>query len=240
MDWEPTTLPWSRALQPGESSEAGRFTPRPQPLLSLAPRRELAQHLSVTSRKDQPPNRTTTGTGRDGSAQTCTLTQGHTHAYRGQESRWTHTYWNCSRCHWCLMSRPLQSNQRDPLQKEHGQEARGHLSCHPALLTKGGTALASRKTCSPAPRGTSLCHMGKGGTFHPWLGARGHAEGCFQERTGRQEGLPGRGEGTGLPRLREGGVHREDAVRGTGAACTQWAGEGTAVLAQGWGADLWG
>lgn len=42
MDWEPTTLPWSRALQPGESSEAGRFLPAPQPLLSLAPRRELA------------------------------------------------------------------------------------------------------------------------------------------------------------------------------------------------------
>lgn len=23
------------------------------------------------------------------------------------------TYWNCSRCHWCLRSRPLQSNQRE-------------------------------------------------------------------------------------------------------------------------------
>lgn len=56
MAWEPPTLPWGRALQPGESREAGRFTPAPQPLLSLAPRRELAQHLSVTSRKDQPQN----------------------------------------------------------------------------------------------------------------------------------------------------------------------------------------
>lgn len=163
------------------------------------------QHLSVTSRKEQPPNRTTTGTGQDGSAKTRTGTHTHTHTYTGRESRWTHTYWNCSRCHWCLMSRPLQSNQRDPLQKEHGQEARGHPGCHPARLSKGRTALVSRKTCSPAPTGTSLCHMGKGGIFHPLLGTRGHAGDASRRTQGGQEGLPGRREGTGLPRPREGG-----------------------------------
>lgn len=72
-----------------------------------------------------------------------------------------HTYWNCSRCHWCLMSRPLQSNQRDPLQKERGRRARGHPGCHQALPTQGRATLASRKPCAPAPTGTSLCRTGR-------------------------------------------------------------------------------
>lgn len=48
------------------------------------------QHLRVTSRKDQPPNRTTTGTRQDGSAQTCTLIQGHTHIHGAGEQVDTH------------------------------------------------------------------------------------------------------------------------------------------------------
>ena len=56
-DWEPTTQPWSRALQPGECREAGRLAPAPQ---SLLPLEDWLQHLGVTSTKDQAPNRTTT------------------------------------------------------------------------------------------------------------------------------------------------------------------------------------
>lgn len=135
MAWEPTTLPWGRALQPGESSEAGRFTPTPQPLLSLAAASQCHQQEGPAS---EPP------LGRDKmEVPKHAHSHGDTHTYMGRESRCTHTYWNCSRCHWCLMSRPLQSNQRDPLQKEHGQEAQGHPGCHPALLTKHRTALAS-------------------------------------------------------------------------------------------------
>lgn len=85
----------------------------------------------------------------------------HTHTHRGGRAGETHTYWNCSHCHWCLMSHPLQSNQRHPFQKQHGRKVQGHRGCHPALLTQGRAAPASRKTCAPAPAGMSLCCMGR-------------------------------------------------------------------------------
>lgn len=197
-------------------------------LLPLAPRRELAaasqchQQEGAASEQNHHWDRT-----RWKCPSMHTHMGTHTHA-QGWESRCTHTYWNCSRCHWCLMSRPLQSNQRDPLQQEHGQEARGHPGCHPALLAKGRTALASRKTCSPAPTGTSLCHMGKGGIFHPLLGP-GDMQGKLPGEDGEARraclaevkalGFPGRGkvECTGRAML---------AGMGAGAACTQRAGTG--------------
>lgn len=143
------------------------------------------QHLSVTSRKDQPPNRTTTGTRQDGSARTCTLTRGHAHGAGEQED--THLLELLSLSLVFDVTPSAKQPERSPSEGAWAGGT-GQPGCHPALLTKGRTALASRKTCSPAPTGTSLCHVGKGGIFHPLLGTRGHAGGCFQEKTGMPGG----------------------------------------------------
>lgn len=233
MDWEPTTLPWSRALQPGESSEAGRFTPSPQPLLSLAPRRELAQHLSVTSRKDQPPNRTTTGTRQDGSAQTCTLTQGHTHVQGAGEQVDTHLLELLSLSLVFDVTPSAKQPERSPSEGAWAGGT-GAPQLSPSTTDQGQDSIGLPKNLQPSTQWDESVPHGQGRHLSPLAGSPGTCRGMLPGEAGRQEGLPGRGEGTGLPRLREGGVHREEnAGRGAGAACTQRAGEGRAVLAQG-------
>lgn len=139
-----------------------------------------------------------------------------------------HTYWNCSRCHWCLMSRPLQSNQRDPLETErspraqelspgasdggqgarrHGENAsweRGakagwHLSPFAALRGKRGTC-----------RGSFFCLATlEGWQKEPGVGLRGRAgpgaggSGCSMHTEGWGQGSLPAGTGLGLTETRQ-------------------------------------
>lgn len=116
MDSEPTTEPWSRALsQEKAGKQAGSLQP-PQPLLSPHPEEGAGCSVLVsparrTSLRTEPPL---------GEDKMEVPKHAHTHMHRAGRTGETNTYWNCSRCHWCLMSHPLQSNQREPLQQEHG------------------------------------------------------------------------------------------------------------------------
>lgn len=75
-----------------------------------------AGHSILVSPAGRTSLRTETPPGQD-------ETRAHTHTHGGETAGEVHTYWNCSRCHWCLMSRPLQSNQRDPLETERSPRA---------------------------------------------------------------------------------------------------------------------
>lgn len=168
----------------------------------------------------------------------------HAHMHKGGRAGETHTYWNCSRCHWCLMSRPLQSNQRDPFQKGHGWKAQGQPSCDPALLTQGRVAPASQKTHGPAPAGTSLCCMCRAASLtlrwetkdvqgDAWLlwGRQGCQEGAAWQAWADVQvlGFPGRGSEDGV-RGEEGAGRRDGCSMHMGGR----GGHGS-IPALGWG-----
>jgi len=148
------------------------------------------------------------------------------------------------------MSRPLQSNQRDPVQQEHGWKARGHPGCHPALLAQGRAARPPEKPMPQYPLGCAcaawagwhlLPFAGKPGMCRGTLGYSRRTQGCQEEAAWQLWADMCRRWAYQAKRGKVECVGRRVLVGSTGAACTWGAGEGMAPCRhRDGGACLWG
>lgn len=237
--------PWTGNPQPSLGAEpcsqdragkqAGSLLPR-RPCSPLAPRGEQ-QHLGVTSRKDQPLNRTTTRTRQDGSAKTCTHIHTCTYA-QGRESRRDAHLLELLSLSLVFDVTPSAKQPERPPSEGAQVEGTGAAQLSPSTTDPGQGSTSLPKNPRPSTCWDEPVLHGQGSISHTLLGNQGRAGGCLA--TLGKAGVPGWGclasmgrrAGAGLPRPRERRwsecMGRRVLAGGTGAACTWGAGEGTA------------
>lgn len=201
------------------------------------------QHLSVTSRKDQPPNRTTTGTRQDGSARTCTLTRGHAHGAGEQED--THLLELLSLSLVFDVTPSAKQPERSPSEGAWaGGTGAARLS--PSTTDQGQDSTGLPKNLQPSTHWDESVPRGQGRHLSPFAGNPGTCRGMLpgEDRDARRAcladvkalGFPGRGKVECTGRRMLAGEQVQHAHSGQGRARLCRHRDGGACL-WGWGWD---